>query len=309
MSALLRALHWRRWGWWLLAVLLLVAPAMVGWAARAEGAPPREYRTVSIPTEGYALAGLLSSGADPGGPWVILVHGNRPEGQAHPLYEALRQGLRPEATVLALDLRGFGASAAGEPEEDAPLLDRRGDIEAAAAYLQTLGASEAGIVLVGHSLGSLQVLKAGQTGNYGLVIALGPAEFSSFLATADRRTDYALKFQRASGLPLTAARLAEEGKAFTPAGLFAPCPRSPILLVFGQFDLQESLEEDRPFVESACGDQVRWETVPLADHMYHTEPNRLPGLLRQWVGRWTRRALLDLVNDSVGAVDKPGTGP
>ncbi len=304
MSGLQR---WLRRGGWLLAALALAA---LGWAARAEsGLTPRVYRPVSIPADGHILAGFLSTGTDPHGPWVLLVHGNRPEGQQHPLYEALRQGLLPEATVLALDLRGFGASSAGEPEESEPILDRVGDIEAAVAYLYALGARPDGVALIGHSLGALQVLRAGQGGDFGLVLALGPADFSAFLATTESRLAYAAKFQRATGLPLTADRLAQEGPAFTPAGLFTPCPKSPVVLVFGQFDLKESLAGARPFIEDTCGERVRWQRVPLADHMYHTEPNRLPGVLRQWVGRWTRQALLNLVNDSVRAVQKGDVGP
>ena len=70
----------------------------------------REFAPVTIPAGDYSLQGYLSKGSDPEGPYVIFFHGNRPEGEAHPLYQHILQMFPPEMTVLGVDVLGYGQS-------------------------------------------------------------------------------------------------------------------------------------------------------------------------------------------------------
>lgn len=91
---------------------------------------------------------------------VLLIHGNREAGADHPLYRVLATALAERgAIVLALSLRGYGASADapdGVPLSAADLdFDLRRGLDALAA------AAPAGVprLLVGHSLGANLALR------------------------------------------------------------------------------------------------------------------------------------------------------
>jgi pimeloyl-ACP methyl ester carboxylesterase len=146
-------------------------------------------------------------GGSPDGPWIIFAHGNRREGQAHPLYQRLTGNIRAEATVLALDLRGFGQSSADGLETAAAVWDRSGDIEAAVVYLKShYQATDEQIILMGHSLGAAQALKAAQRRPYRLAIPIGLGEGSYvfFLGLIGTGMEEAIAFTWLSfGLMLT----------------------------------------------------------------------------------------------------------
>lgn len=263
---------------WLLAALLVAA--FTG-AIFAVAPRPRPSRQITIPADGYQIAGYISEAADPHGVWVIFVHGNRAEGQGHVLYRRISGHLPAAVSVLSIDMRGFGNSSSEGLEASDRILDRTGDIEAAADYLGAeYGVEDIQVVLMGHSLGALQVLKAGQSGRYRGVISIGPGDFRAYLGDAASRQLYAAKLSAATGIRVADQSIASEGPAFVPEHLFDPCPQSPTVLVFGAFDLEESLRRAAGEIPEACASAVRWETIPLSNHMYGTEWEFLPWPLR-----------------------------
>ncbi len=115
-----------------------------------------------VTQDGVSLAGTYTAPEQPHG-WTILVH----------MMPAAKESFKPFAAALegagiaslAIDLRGHGASQGGpRGYEDFTDADHQGsalDIDAAVAYLRTLGAADERIVLVGASIGanlSLQYL-------------------------------------------------------------------------------------------------------------------------------------------------------
>lgn len=283
----------------LLIVLLLVA-GVVG-VTKIQSSAPREYRQVEVPAEGYTLAGFLSEGDSPVGPYVILVHGNRPDGQAHPLYQAIRGALRPEVTVLAIDLRGFGASELEGSPGPKDGFDRLTDLQAAAEYLKgEFGARAKQIVLIGHSLGALQVLRAARESRFRSVIAIGPADFRLFLDPESSRREYLSKYQQVTGIRFDEKEFIEQASRFVPQALFQPCPETPIVLVFGQRDIREALSRHASSVLSACGDGIEQRTILLADHMYGTEDDRLPEPMSGFLARSFTGMLAITLNSYLG---------
>lgn len=243
----------------------------------------RTFREVSIPAEGYHIAGNISEGTDPAGTWIVFTHGNRKSGQAHRLYQNIINNLDDDLSILAIDFRGFGASSAEGLVTADHVLDRTDDIKAATAYLESsYGISRQNITLIGHSLGALQVLKAGQDNQYGAIIAMGPANFEVFLDNGIRMQRYIQKFEGNTGVEMTGETMLREGSTLTPPSLFSPCPLSPVTLVFGARDHGDIMLHDRPMIDALCPSNIKWLVIPLADHMYGTEivgfPNPVPTL-------------------------------
>jgi pimeloyl-ACP methyl ester carboxylesterase len=271
----------------------------------ALAAQPRPFETVTIPADGYELAGYVSTAEEPNGVWVIFVHGNREEGQAHLLYRRIAGNLANDVSVLSIDMRGFGNSSSAGLETADRVLDRTGDIDAAVDYLKAAyGVEDSQVVLIGHSLGALQVLKAAQARTYRSVISIGPGDFRVFLADEPARRSYATKLGAAMGIRVAVQSIAEEGLEFVPKELFSPCPQSPVALVFGAFDLEESLRRAEGEILEACPGTARSVTIPLSDHMYGTEWAFLPGPVRS-VASWLPVGLLLWNLDRLIAVD-PG---
>jgi len=265
-------------------------PVLVGLCLLAawQVAKPRQHAhglPVSIQADGYDIQGQISPGESSSELWVILVHGNRAGGLEEPLYRDMAEGITDVASVLAIDMRGFGRSSNERLESSDHILDRSADISAAADYLLgNQGVDESQIVLVGHSLGALEVLRAARPRRYRAVISIGPADFRRFIGDPIALRSYSIKFGANTGISISPERIAEEGREFTPAALFSPCPSTPTYLVFGQFDLSESLRDVRDEVP-VCDSMISWETIPLADHMYWTELNFVPTPLRSYVSR------------------------
>lgn len=260
----------------------------------------RTFREVSIPAEGYQIAGSISESTDPAGTWIVFTHGNRKAGQAHPLYQNITNNLDDDLSILTIDFRGFGASSADGMVTADHVLDRTDDIEAATAYLESsYGTSRQNIILIGHSLGALQVLKAGQETHYGAIIAMGPANFEVFLDNGMRMSRYIQKFEGNTGVEMTNETILLEGSTLTPLSLFSPCPLSPVTLVFGARDHGDIMLHDRPMIDALCPSNINWLVIPLADHMYGTEivgfPKPVPTLystLSQGLLKWQINQLL-----------------
>ncbi len=279
----------------MLAVAALTAAATAA-ATSLEGS--RDYEPIWIPADGGDLAAYLSTGGESRTLWVIFVHGNREVGQAHLLYQRLQANIDPEISVLALDLRGFGQSEPGELPAEEPILNRTQDIEAAVRYLAaSRGVPESRIVLMGHSLGALQVLKAAKGRAFAAVIGVGPSNFEGFLQNDLRSRRYLDKFERNSELPLSMDQLLIEGKSFTPEALFTPCPTTPVTLIYGWLEVPLRMREFGAAIPDACADQLAWELVPLADHMYGTEFGLLPSPINSLLYAIPLRGLIERVND------------
>ena len=278
------------------AVAALVAIGLIG-APLAVVAQTRPFAAVMIPADGYELAGYLSEGEDPSGTWVIFVHGNRAEGQAHVLYRRIAGNLPGDISVLSIDMRGFGNSPSEGLESSDRVLDRTGDIEAAVDYLGVeYGVQDTQIVLIGHSLGALQVLKAGQSRGFRGVISIGPGDFRSFLRDAESIARYAWKLGRAMGVPVSPDQIASEGQDLTAAALFDPCPESPTILMFGALEWRDSLRNAADQIPQACAPALQWVTIPFSDHMYGTELWALPEPLQSAV-TWPMVFLLGIEVD------------
>ncbi|HEX9795895.1 MAG TPA: alpha/beta fold hydrolase [Anaerolineales bacterium] len=289
------------------AFLLAALPVLAfgAWVVR-DTVSLRSPRPIQIEADGYHLAGSIAEGSRDTATWVIFLHGNRAGGQDHSLYRRLVGNLREDVSVLALDMRGFGASLTDGLTEDDPILDRTGDIEAAVAHLSTAyGVTPSNIILMGHSLGALQVLRAGQDQAYSLVVAIGPGDMRTFLDDPSEMQAYAAKFRANMGASVSAERIAAEGARFTPQRLFSPCPRSPTVLVFGQFDLAQSLRGALDEVPNACREVLDVVTVPFADHMYWTELGFVPDASR-WYVSWPSVALLTMTVNGLLVTAPPG---
>ena len=238
----------------------------------------RAFEEVSIPAEGYLLQGYLSPGKAPGGLWVVFVHGNRQDGQAGELYRKLRNNLPGEVGVLAIDMRGFGKSSNEGMYQAARILDRSEDLDAAVNYLKAnLGVHETRIVLMGHSLGAYQVMKAAHRSEYRLVVSIGLGNWDAVLSSAEQVQQYIQKFNNNTSVSLTPERLYQEAASFTPGQLFSGCPQTQVIVIYGS--MEDTIAQISPFYQEAqarCGRLLRWATIPLADHMFSTENASLP---------------------------------
>jgi pimeloyl-ACP methyl ester carboxylesterase len=259
-----------------LAVLLLLV-VLAGPFLYLSGS--RNFEQLVIPADGYEIVGYLSEGTSPDGPWFVFAHGNRAIGQAHPLYQRFLRNLQPEATILAIDMRGFGQSSAEGLATADRVWDRSGDFEAAVAYLKaTYQATDDRIILSGHSLGAAQALKAAQHTPYRLVIPIGLGDYDTILVNEEEIRSYSEKLSATTGVTIEPEIIRREGEQLRPAGIFSPCPATPVILVFGT---REATLSDHKLPDH-CQLPILWQTVPLADHMYGTEGGRLPSLVQKY---------------------------
>jgi pimeloyl-ACP methyl ester carboxylesterase len=282
---------------WLILLLaaLLILVVLAGPFLYLSGS--RDFEQLVIPADGYELVGYLSQGTSPNGPWFVFAHGNRASGQAHPLYQRFLRNLQPEATILAIDLRGFGKSSAEGLATADRVWDRSGDFEAAVAYLKTAyQAGDERIILSGHSLGAAQALKAAQQTPYRLVIPIGLGDYDTILINEEEIRSYSDKLAEVTGAAIDPAVVRREGDLLRPAGLFSPCPLTPVVLVFGDRDDGNSVLYSQHKVPDSCEPPIRWRTVPLADHMYGTEGSRLPGPIQRYYAEISMSMLTRTVN-------------
>ena len=241
----------------------------------------RSFEEVSIEGDGFQLHGLQSL-AQEGEEWIVLVHGNRAQGQGHDLYAAMRELLPDNYSILAVDLRGFGGSV-GEGDLQLPAsIDRRADLEAVSAYLSEYFAVEKDqIVLAGHLFGAAQVFNTAQENGYQLVIPIGLGDWDALVASDSGIDDYIQKFEANTGIQVPREVLLDEANQYTTESLFADCPASPVWLLYGS--QENGIPTHRVAFDTLadkCGDLVSWSEVPISDHMYGTEMYRLPEPLR-----------------------------
>jgi len=263
----------------------------------------REFHEVRIEAQNYTIKGVASYGSDSNGPWVIFVHGNRKMGIAHSLYQTILDNLDESVSVLAIDMRGFGASSSEGMEEAEHILDRREDIAAATAWIRReFGVNEKQIILIGHSLGALQVLNAARNVNYGGVISIGPGAFELFVDDPKSHLAYIKKFERNTGVRLSSEFLIKDAQSLMLPGILSPCPSGKIVILHGAWE-ENMLNSRKDKIPAVCDTRIDWRSIPLSDHTYGTESRfiRPIGLLHSILARsllmmQLNRSLLTIVN-------------
>jgi alpha/beta superfamily hydrolase len=266
----------------------------------------RSYREVTISGDGYQMSGYLSEGTGPKDYWVILVHGNRKNGQDHELYRVIKDNLPEELSVLAIDLRGFGDSS-GEGNSQVPnTIDRSEDLHAAENYLaNNYGVQEDQIVLMGHSFGAAQVMKDALDHEHLLVMPIGLGDWDSLLDDPAAVQSYIRKFYTNTGASLQTEDVLVEGKDFTTNSIFADCPTSPVLMIYASGD--DGIQKYRkPYQElhERCESKINWTEIPLSDHFYGTEFTRMPEVLRRIYSRISLSLLMYRMNGILSQVGK-----
>ena len=149
--------------------------------AASDAPAPRDVTFVT--TDGVTIAGTLTRAARVDAPAVILVHqlaSTRAEWA--PLLPHLAAD--PSMTVLAIDMRGHGASTHGssgslsyESFDDAQWTNTRNDVIAAVTYLlgPDSGVAPASIAAIGASIGSSAVVAAAaEDSRISAVVAVSP---------------------------------------------------------------------------------------------------------------------------------------
>jgi pimeloyl-ACP methyl ester carboxylesterase len=258
----------------------------------------RSFQEVAIPANGYEISGDLSLGNGPDGPWIVLGHGNRREGQAAELYQEIKRNFPVEATVLAIDFRGFGRSSADGMPEAAEIIDRTGDLEAAVAYLKEHhGAQDDRIILIGHSLGASQVIRMALAHRYALAVPIGLANWEIVLSDPKEMGRYINRFEANTGVALNHEVMLQEAEQLHPRLLFAGCPETPVVLVFGGLEeSRKSLAAYYQVAQQRCGARLQTRSVFISGHMYETELYSLPAPLRRLVSRFSVSLLMVQLN-------------
>jgi uncharacterized protein len=116
--------------------------------------PPSGYEEVGITSEGLRLRAWLSKGR-PERPAVVIVHGLGDSLESYLEHAHVFRERRN--TVLLVDLRGHGGSEGTQSTLGAR---EKADVTAAMAELRSRDLARGGIVLMGHSMGAVAVLRA-----------------------------------------------------------------------------------------------------------------------------------------------------
>ncbi len=266
----------QNWRWFMFRILLKLSIGFVAISAIVIGVAyigqsSRDFHGVIIDAPGYSISGEVSQGSDPGGPWVIFVHGNRKAGIAHPLYRAILQNIDKSVSVVGIDMRGYGASSAKGMAEAERILDREEDIVATAAWIKReFGAGEHQIVLIGHSIGALQVLNAAGNADYGGVIAIGPGAFERYVGNPDARRGYIAKIERNTGVRMSPEILVKDAELLMLPNIFTPCPSGKIIVIHGARE-KNMLNSRKGDVPAPCIGKISWQSISFSDHMYGSE--------------------------------------
>jgi pimeloyl-ACP methyl ester carboxylesterase len=234
----------------------------------------REFEIVTIYSDNYELSGYLSIGNEENGPWIIFCHGNRKEGNAHPLYQKIISNINNKVSVLAIDFRGFGLSVSDNWLDDELVWNRKRDLEIAVDYIKShFNVKNEQIILMGHSLGASQIIIAAHNVQYRLLVPIGLGDYDNVLDDENTLHDYRLKFERNTGVMMTEEIMKREGVYFRPRNLFYPCPQTPIALVFGSIEKNHvhSIYNNKHKISDGCDGMISWHTVPFSDHMFWME--------------------------------------
>jgi len=150
----------------LVAVPLAFSQVLLRGAAQPPSAPPPGYVAGSVLSQGLRLRTWTRRGSD-ARPAVVIVHGLGDSLESY--VDRADVFARRGHTVLLLDLRAHGASEGGYTTLGG---HEREDVQAAMEALRGEGRAGAGLVLMGHSMGAVAVLRAavGQPGVRAVVV-------------------------------------------------------------------------------------------------------------------------------------------
>jgi alpha-beta hydrolase superfamily lysophospholipase len=118
------------------------------------GRPTQGYEQLELRSDGLKLRAWLARG-EPGRPAALVIHGLGDSLESYVEHAALFR--KRGSTALLIDLRGHGASEGGYTTLGA--LESR-DVRAGMQHLRENHLAEGGLVLMGHSMGSVAVLLA-----------------------------------------------------------------------------------------------------------------------------------------------------
>ena len=258
----------------------------------------RDFQEVSITGNDYHLNGYLSKGNNPEGMWIILTHGNRKDGQSHELYQKIRENIPNPHSVLAIDFRGFGNSSSEGLENSEQIIDRIPDIESTVNYLrENFGVREDQIVLIGHSLGASQVMRAAVDHEYKMAIPIGLGDWDSVLADQEELESYSQKYFVNTGVQVSTDQILSEGQQFLSEYLFSDCPDTPAWLIFSSRDDGfEALSPKLQEIHALCGEELQWSKIPFTNHMYGTEFDRLPNTVAKIISNINMSLLMLRMN-------------
>jgi hypothetical protein len=138
-----------------------------------------------------------------------------------------------------------------------------------------------------------------QTEQYLSVIPIGLGDWDALLASDAEIDSYMDKFYANTGIQVDRSILIEDAENFTMQALSQGCPESPTWFVYAsQDDAKNSHTNAFQSFSEKCPGQFAWSQVPLSDHMYGTEMEKLPEPLR---GIYSRLSL-SLLNYRLGQI-------
>ncbi len=189
---------------------------------------------------------------------VLLAHGFAAN-RRKPSYARLAQGIARELPVLALDLRGHGASRGRSTLGDREAMD----VEAGVEWLRRLGFSR--VVLVGASMGGTAVLHAAARGVevLGVAVVSAPAVFraeppSRALAQLDSVWRSAVR-RRALRLGFGVALAGPEQWRDPPHPVQMVAEvQAPLLVVHGDDDGYFPLDDAQQLARASAGPATVW---------------------------------------------------
>ena len=177
---------------------------------------------------------------------------------------------------------------------------------AASDYLfDNYGVRQDQIILIGHSLGAAQVFNTAQDQKYLHVIPIGLGDWDALLESESSLDGYMKKFEANTGIRVDHNVLYENAANFTTGSLFSDCPESRVWMVYASQDdaIPVHLEAFESLSE-ACSGMVNWSEVPISDHMYGTEMDKLPEPLRGMYSRISLSLLKYRLNQILRSVDQ-----
>lgn len=206
-----------------------------GYAVRcgaAGGAPER----MEVPFEGRSLAAWLHPHPRSRGR-AVVVHGASKLAHRDPtarLFVRALYELRHD--VLAIDLRGWGASPPPLEPHTPETFDFGRDVAAAVAWWDAQSPDAPPALLVGHSLGGGAVLRADAAGvrNAGVIAAGAPFHETLFGKQPQIRRERPRNLLRALGLPLSEERVTAMTRALLDIDPDRLEARSPRLLLYAE---------------------------------------------------------------------------
>jgi hypothetical protein len=230
----------------------------------------RNFDIVKIHCDNYNIYGRQSIGSDQE-KWIIFVHGNRKDGNEHPLYTEIIKTFDTNYSILAIDLYGFGLSIAEHESSNHYTWNRMNDIVCAMDYIfDEFQVPSDQLYLIGHSLGAAQVLLASQYFNVKLVIPIGLGNYEPMLANHDSRNSYLNKIQRNTAIQVNEKKFFQDYEQMKFNNLEYLCMEN-IFFIFAQNETDHVNSFFQKLISFSNKCEYSFYIVPHADHMFGYE--------------------------------------